>query len=70
MLEHFTLSGTKVRCAQVQMDVDEAGAPTHVARVIPYYLMLDEDGDENVQAAVDAAADNTRAEAAGSDLQR
>jgi len=51
------------------MDVDEAVAPTHVARVIPYYLTLDEDGDENVQAAVDAAADNTRAEAAGSGLQ-
>src|SRR5262249_28576135 len=48
-------AGTKVRCAQAQMDVDEAGAPTRVVRIIPYYLTLDDDGYEDVQAAVDAA---------------
>jgi len=43
-------AGMKVRCAQVQLEVDEAGAPTHVMRIIPYYPTLDHDGYEDVRS--------------------
>ena len=44
-------AGMKVRCAQVRMEVDETGAPRGVVKVIPYYLTLDDDGYDIVQAA-------------------
>jgi hypothetical protein len=48
-------AGMKVRCVQVLMEIDETGAPRRVVRVIPYYLTLDDNGYEDVQASVDAA---------------
>jgi hypothetical protein len=40
----------------VLIEVDEVGAARGVVKVIPYHLTLDDDGYEDVQAAVDAAS--------------
>jgi hypothetical protein len=48
-------AGMKIRCVQVLLDVDKAGAPRGVIKSIPYYLALDDDGYEDVQASTDAA---------------
>ena len=45
-------AGMKIRCAQVLMEVDEAGAPRGVVKVISYYLTLDDDGYEEIQAVI------------------
>ena len=64
-------AGIKIQCVQVLIEVDEAGAPRGVVRVIPYHLTLDDDGYEDVQASVDAAGyiwNNSWEEAEESDV--
>jgi hypothetical protein len=48
-------AGSRIRCAEVLMEADEAGVPQSINRVVPYYLTFDDDGYEDVQASIDAA---------------